>query len=61
MVALSPAERARLIESIVNDHPDLARDRTLLVQFMNAKGWVEESLQVFEYLNLLPRELECEF
>lgn len=53
MVALSPAERQRLIDSIVQDHPELARERTLLVRFMDAKGWAEDALQVFECLNLV--------
>lgn len=35
---LSIVERDRLIESIVRDHPELARERTLLVQFLDAKG-----------------------
>jgi hypothetical protein len=42
-----------LIDSIVRDHPALANDRTLLKQFLDAKGWVEDSLQVFEYLNVI--------
>jgi hypothetical protein len=45
-------ERDRLIDSLVSDHPELARERTLLVQFLNVKGWAENALQVFEYLNL---------
>jgi hypothetical protein len=50
---LSAAEKERLVDSIVNEHPELARDRTLLSQFLAAKGYVEDALQVFEYLNLV--------
>ena len=46
-------ERNKLIDSIINDHPLLARDRTLLVRFMEAKGWVDDALQVLDYLNLV--------
>jgi len=42
-----------LIDSIVRDHPALANDRTLLKRFLDAKGWVDDALQVFEYLNVI--------
>jgi hypothetical protein len=42
-----------LVESIIRKHPALGNDRTLLKRFLDAKGWIEDSLQVFEYLNVI--------
>jgi hypothetical protein len=42
-----------LIDSIVDDHPELAKDRTLLSQFLSVKDNAENAVQVFKYLNLV--------
>ena len=47
------ADQDRLIQSIINDHPELARDRPFLARLINAKGFTEDSLKVFKYLNLI--------
>ncbi len=46
-------KRNEMIESIIREHPALARERTLLARFLEAKGWADDALQVFEYLNLI--------
>lgn len=43
----------QLIETIIREHPELARDRTLLKQFLHYKGRTGDVLQTFEYLNLV--------
>lgn len=53
MPFMTIAERNELIDEIVNDHPELARNRTMLVQFLDAKGWADNAVQVFKYLNLV--------
>ncbi|MBN1568467.1 MAG: hypothetical protein JXA73_11530 [Acidobacteria bacterium] len=50
---MSNDEPKNLVDLIVRDYPALANDRTLLKRFMDAKGWVEDSLKVFEYLNVI--------
>lgn len=51
--AFTAGQREELLDAIIQQHPELARERTLLVQFLNAKGWAETTLEVFGYLNLI--------
>ena len=43
----------QFIETIIREHPELARDRTMLKQFLHYKGRAGDILQAFEYLNLV--------
>ena len=46
-------ERNKFIDSIIEEYPPFANERTLLKRFLDIKGYVENSLQVFKYLNLV--------
>jgi hypothetical protein len=50
---MSNDQRNDWIDSIVREYPAFANDRTLLRKFLDAKGWVEDSLKVLKYLNVV--------
>jgi hypothetical protein len=49
----SQRSKDELIESLISEHPELARDRTLLKRFLDWKGHADNVITVFEYLGMI--------